>query len=202
MYKKSRLSATLVFAIALLSGCASTPNTNFYSLSSELKTDQRQPAANKEIALRIGPFGFPSYLQRPNIVTRTVGNRLEVSEFQRWAGSLEDDFHRVLGLNLGVLLNSSRISVYPAEMRFTPDYYLTGDVITFDGELGGRLTLEVSWTINRENDQDALVVKRSVFREPVNGNDYTALIAAYDRVLADYSREVQATLAGIMRRQQ
>ncbi len=86
-------------------------------------------------------------------------------------------------------------------MRFEPDYYLTGDVITFDGELAGMLTLDVSWTINKGNDQNALVVKRSVFNEPVKGNEYTALIAAYDRVLVRFSREVHSTLESIIRGQ-
>ncbi len=202
MYEKPLLFVTLFLSVALLIGCAATPNTNFYSLSSILTSDQGQPASGKEVGLRVGPFGFPSYLQRPNIVTRMAGNRLEVTDFHRWAGALEDDFHNVLGSNLGVLMNSSRISIYPAELRFEPDYYLTGDIITFDGELGGRLTLDISWTINRENDRNALVVKRTVMSEPVNGKDYSALIEAYDRVLVRFSREVQARLEGIMGRRE
>jgi uncharacterized lipoprotein YmbA len=161
---------------------------------------QAQTAATDEIALRIGPFEFPSYLQRPNIVTRRAGNRIEVAEFQRWAGSLEDDFHHALGSNLGVLLNTSRISVFPAEMRFEPDYYLTGEIVRFDGSLGGSLTLDVRWMLNRTSTQNALVVEHSVLHEPINGSEYADLVAAYDRVLVSLSKAVQAALIGLRNR--
>jgi hypothetical protein len=197
VFDKLFFTFAFVSAAILLASCASTPPTNFYSLSSGLTNERVQTVTSEEIALRIGPFEFPSYLQRPNIVTRRAGNRIEVAEFQRWAGSLEDDFQHTLGANLGVLLNTRRISVFPAEMRFEPDYYLTGEIVRFDGSLGGNLTLDVRWMINRTTTQDALVVEHSVLHEPINGSEYADLVAAYDRVLVSLSKAVQAALSGL-----
>jgi uncharacterized lipoprotein YmbA len=183
-----------------LANCAVTPETNFYSISSGLPEQRLQTAATDEIALRIGPFEFPAYLQRPNIVTRSAGNRINVDEFHRWAGSLEDDFHHVLGSNLGILLKTSRISVFPAEMRFEPDYFLSGEIVRFDGNLGGNLTLDVRWMISRTSTQDSLVVEHSVLSEPINGNEYTDLVAAYDRILVKLSKAVQTALIGLVQK--
>ena len=188
-----------IVTVMLLANCAATPDTHFYAISSGL-TDQRvQTPTTDEMGLRVGPFEFPAYLQRPNIVTRSAGDRIDVSEFHRWAGSLEDDFYHALGSNLGVLLNTSRISVFPAEMRFEPDYYLSGEVVRFDGDLGGSLTLEVRWMINRTNTQDALVVRHSILSEPIQGGEYTDLVAAYDRILVSLSKLVQKALIGLVR---
>ena len=199
MLDKSLFAMFYIATAMLLANCAATPETHFYSISSGLTDQRAHTAATDEIALRIGPFEFPAYLQRPNIVRRSAGNRINVEEFHRWAGSLEDDFHHALGSNLGVLLNTSRISVFPAEMRFEPDYYLSGEIVRFDGDLGGSLTLEVRWMINRTNTQDAVVVRHSVLSEPINGSEYSDLVAAYDRILVTLSKEVQRALIGLGR---
>jgi len=188
-----------VGTVLLLAGCATTPDTQFYSLSSGSAGPGGQSASTGELSLRIGPFEFPSYLQRPNIVTRSADNLIEVAEFHRWAGSLEDEFHQALGSNLGVLLKTRRISVFPSEMRFEPAYYLTGEVVRFDGRLGGSLTLDVRWTINRTPAEDALVVAHTVLSEPVEGAGYADLVAAYDRILLDLGKAVQARLEALVR---
>jgi hypothetical protein len=199
VFYKLLISLVSIVATMLLTNCAATPETHFYAISSGLTDQRAQTPATDEIALRIGPFEFPTYLQRPNIVTRHAGNRIDVAEFHRWAGSLEDDFHHALGSNLGVLLHSSRISVFPAEMRFEPDYYLTGEVVRFDGDLGGTLTLEVRWMINRSSTRDALVVEHSVLSEPIQGSEYTDLVVAYTRVLVSLGKAVQSALLGLDR---
>jgi uncharacterized lipoprotein YmbA len=192
------LPAAWVCLILCLAGCAAPPTTNFYALSGIEVYQQIQPDTQKEVALRVGPFGFPRYLQRPNIVTRSAGNQLEVAEFHRWAGSLEDDFHQALGANLGILLSSKRISVYPADIRFTPDFLLTGDVITFDGELAAEVTLAVRWTIHRGTEQNALTVEHSVIREPVKGDGYPALIDAYQQAVLRFSQQIEGKIESLL----
>ena len=66
-----------------------------------------------------------------------------VDEFDRWAGSLEDDFHRVLGTNLGSLLNTGTISVYPADSRLRSKYEVQGEINAFEGALGQQVLLDV-----------------------------------------------------------
>jgi len=63
-----------------------------------------------------------NYLDRPHIVSRAGRNKLKLSEFDRWAGSLERDVARVLVEDISSLLPADRFSI----VRWTP--YLEGQV--------------------------------------------------------------------------
>ena len=54
------------------------------------------------------------------------------------------------------------------------------------------------WTINGANDRKALRVKHSVLAEPVNGQDYPALIDAYQRILERLSREMHSEISSVL----
>jgi len=61
----------------------------------------------------VGPVELPEYLDRPQIMTCESRNELQFAEFDRWAGSLEKAFSRVLAVNLSILLSTDRVAVYP-----------------------------------------------------------------------------------------
>ena len=182
---------TVLLFFVLLSGCSSTPPSKFYSL----------PGANTDfvsvsdgLGLRIGPFSFPDYLRRPNIVTRLTTGMIDVAEFERWAGSLENDFLRVLGSHLGAALATGRMSTYPADLRFEPDYIVTGEVVTFDGSLSGEVTLDVHWVVGTAKHDEVRIARRSVIRESVGGAKYSALVEAHTRAVERLSAEIEAEL--------
>ncbi|MCB1821939.1 MAG: membrane integrity-associated transporter subunit PqiC, partial [Candidatus Competibacteraceae bacterium] len=78
----------------MLAGCGSTPPTAFYTLSplsASLPTAQTS-ASRSDVTIGVGPVTVPEFLDRPQIVTRTTANRLDVDEFHRWGGSLQEDF--------------------------------------------------------------------------------------------------------------
>ena len=66
-------------------------------------------------------------------MTRSGENRLVYDESHRWGGSLEQDFLRVLGENLALLLNTERVAVYPIDPTFPIAYRVALDVQQFDG---------------------------------------------------------------------
>jgi hypothetical protein len=133
---------------------------------------------------------FPRSLRRSQIVIRTGPNSLELDEFHRWAGSLESDFLDTLGSNLGALLSTDRVAVYPSEARFPLDYRVVLDVDRFDGSPGGTLVLSVRWTISAGDDAEAAVVKQSTIEQPVTGDTVDALVQAHDAAVAQLSRQI------------
>mgnify|MGYP001822220680 CR=1 FL=1 len=187
------LRLLLVFSMAaLLSGCigGATKPSSFYSLSASESSQQENVNRTGGPGIRIGLFAFPDYLSRPNIVTRSTDNSFVIDEFQRWAGSLENDFHRTLGANLGTLLDSGNISVYPADSLLSARYQVIGEVISFDGYLGQKAILDVRWLVVDEADNKAHGSMHSVIVEPVAGEDYAAFIAAQSRAVGRLSRAI------------
>lgn len=179
--------------LSLLSACGSSPNSNFYTLR-PVSDSGHAAGKQNDVGLRINRFTFPDYLDRPNIVTRPAGNRIDIAEFERWAGALSDEFHRVLGANLGILLNTPQISVYPADTTFEPKFYLSGNVVTFDGTLDGEVRLDIYWVINDESRHRVLDMRHSVITIKTQGKDYEALVDAYGRALSEISEKIYQAL--------
>ncbi len=187
---------TLGLAMMLLAGCRGTSEkSRFYKLSTILSSDEATKPAGKGVAIGIGPIKFPDHLDRPEIVTRTSRNALEIGEFDRWAGSLREDFSRVLTENLSILLSTDYVFVFPWQKTVPIDYRVTVEVSRFDGERGKSATLIARWTVIQEGEEKTLKsVRRSEVTGPADGNSYEAMVAALSRTVEKFSREIAETI--------
>jgi uncharacterized lipoprotein YmbA len=134
------------------------------------------------------------YLNQSKLVTRTSDNQLLQAEYDRWGGSLKDNFNHVLAENIGFLVPTDRISIYPWRKSVPIDYQVVLDVVRFDGELGQDALLVARWSLLGGPDRKLLEGGRARIREPVKGPDYTALVTAQSRALAKLSQEITAAI--------
>jgi len=65
---RSSLTVAVALALAALCGCASSPKSDFYTLSSVAPQTSNPPAA--PIAVLIGVVTVPDLVDRPQIVVR------------------------------------------------------------------------------------------------------------------------------------
>ncbi len=182
--------------LALTVACAHTELSRFYVLNS-LPAANGQDAERDDVVLGIGPIVMPEYLDRPQILTRTEGNELDYTEFHKWAEPLKDNFSRVLGENLSVLIPTNRIFLFPWRRAAKVNHKVAADVIQFEGALGGKSTLAVRWTVYRLDDrgkETVLAMKKSVYEAQAAGADYNATVSALNQTLEAFSREVAQTL--------
>jgi uncharacterized lipoprotein YmbA len=181
-----------LLTVFFVAACSTTPPVAYYTLNTLPEMQQEIPAAvmDDTLAIGIGPVEFPKFLDRPQIVTRKSQNQIEVSEFHRWAGSFPGDFSRVLAKNISILLPSDRVAVYPWGEQFSPTYRIKLDVEQFDGQLGERVVLEVTWMVTDQEGTKKLVVRKSLIEEPVSDKTYEALVVAESHALATLSRTI------------
>lgn len=170
--------------------CSTTPPVEYYTLStlSGIPRDATPTVMGETVAIGLGPVVFPQYLDRPQIVTRNSPNRIQVSEFHRWADSLPETFSRIIAQNISMLLPAVRVAVFPWEDWFHPVFRIKLDVEQFDAGISGQVLLNVAWSIRNQAGIDELVVKHTVITEPVPSDGYEALVAAESRALAALSR--------------
>ncbi|MBK5931307.1 PqiC family protein [Halochromatium salexigens] len=187
--------------LALLSACATSPSSRFYTLT-PLPEAQGQPGdiSGGTLAVGIGPVVFPQFLDRPQLVVRDGSNRLELEEFNRWGGTLQDDFLRVWGENLGHLLDTSRILIYPSESRMPLDFRITAEVVSFEGRQGGDATLKVRWAVMDPRLEQSLASREDLYRCPIaplpRGAGQEQSEPAADRMLAaDQSEAMVAAMS-------
>ncbi len=200
---KAREFSVATAAALLLGACAGTSApSRFYTLSSLADAPAHAAAHTaSEISVSIVRVTFPEWLDRTQVVTRSSRNRIVVAEFERWAGSLADDFTQVLGENLAVLLATTRIDTQPSERRFGVDYQLYIDVLHFEGALADHVSLKARWIVASGVDRTVAGIHGTSIDEPVDGADYEALIRAKSRALLRLSEDIASRLQEIAARQ-
>ena len=191
------LPVILAIAVIFLSGCRSQ-SPRFYTLSpiqeDQVSSKRKSPARNAVVG--IGPVKLADYLDQSMLVTRTSGNQAVKAEFDRWAGSLKDNFINVLADNLGVLLPTERIYLFPWRVSVPIDYQVVVDIVRCDGRLNDAAWLEARWSILGGPEKKLLKSNRSSIREPVSGGDYGDLVAAQSRAVARLSQEIAEAIQG------
>jgi hypothetical protein len=190
------------FVLLFMIGCTSSPASRFYTLSSLQKggSERRESTSDQGLVIIVGPIKFPAYLDRTEIVTRSGSNKIIVSDFDVWAGSLAEDFSRALAENLSVLLSTESVFVYP---RIHPDiakYRIGVDVIRFDGSLGGDVSLIARWGIFEVKERKMVFARKSTIIEPSGANGYEAMVAADSRALEKLSREIAASILALAKK--
>ena len=152
-------------------------------------------ASRPDLGLVVGPLELPRYLDRRELVTRDGAHRLVVADAHRWGGSMSSDVLRVVSGDLGRLLGTARVAVYPAEPRFPASYRVLLDIHEFEGVPGDKVTLRVRWTIAAVPDGRALVVEESAVEQPVASASYEDLVAAESAALGTVTRQIAERVA-------
>ncbi len=188
-----RCIGALLLALTL-AGCASSPPTRFYLLSAQTATPVG-PAVGFSVG--VGPLELPAYLDRPQIVTRTAGQEVEVAEFERWAEPLQDGVQRVLVENLAAALPGERVQGWPWRRATAPDWQVELRLTHFEREAGGDAALAVRWRVLDREGRERVPLRATEHRAHPGGADYPDTVAALDRVLADFAAEIAATLRSL-----
>jgi hypothetical protein len=197
----------LISAIALpaFAGCSGGEPTRFYLLTPIAEEASTMPSTG--MAVGVGPVALPRYLVRPQIVTQVDGNELQLTEFNQWGGELEDNFTRVLGTNIALLLPTEEIALYPWGAGPAPpiDYQVLIDITSFERDGTGDCVLTAFWRIARGDGSEILMTHRSSFREPVGvaaagdaaADSYQAIAAAMSKNVERLSREIVEALRAL-----
>jgi uncharacterized lipoprotein YmbA len=180
----------VIFLFMIVSGCASTDPSRFYTLHSSKSPDIVQPSSPYELFVMIGPVEIPDYLDRPQIVSRTNQNEITFSEFQRWAGSLKDDITRVLSEDLTELLSEDAISVSPWEWGVTSDYRIGVHIRRFDIMPEGNVLLNARCTLIDADGTTQLLMWEASITEPITEQTYDAKISSMSGALEKLSQDI------------
>lgn len=190
----------VLFIALFVTGCAtgSSP-VNFYTLNALEASASSTPGIARHLKIGLGPVDIPEMLDRPQIITRAGAHRLEFAEFDRWAGSLQNGISRVLAENLSVLLNTEDVVAYPWGGDVRVDYQVVVEVIGFDAVLNEQARLNVRWKLRQGEQGEVLKGGRSLFTQRIEGQGYETVVAALNRTLDRFSREITEAIRTLER---
>ena len=174
--------------------------SRFFTLSSLPQVEQgslRNSTRPEKMLLGIGPIRFPGYLDRQELVIRSAQNRFEVSEHDRWAEPLQENFSRVLSENLALLLNTDLIIIYPWSPTNRPQYNVEIDVLRLEPNSERDGQLFARWSVVHSGDKKVAVVKESRIIRNAKEKSTDGSVAALSEAVGDLSREIAETVSAI-----
>jgi uncharacterized lipoprotein YmbA len=182
-------------AVAVLAGCSSSPKSSFYTLSGDAPPAVVN-APRYSVAVMVA--SIPDSIDRPQVVLRTGGGRVEIREEQRWAGSLKDDIAQTFADDLARSLPDA--SVYTqnrAGAGADPTYRLAIGVQRFDSVLGQRADVDLQWTLTEKGQtrlqcRHAASVKASAMTDEVE-----ALVAAHRQAVRQVAERAAAAIVDV-----
>jgi uncharacterized lipoprotein YmbA len=191
-----------LIGLFLLAGCAESKPSRFYVLTP--LAAGKPTHAPDGLAIGVGPVVIPQYLDKPQIVTRSSDNRLDVGDVDQWGGRLSDNITRVLAENLSGLLATDRVSIYPWTDATAVGLQVTLDIVEFERDAGGAVTLSAFWNITDVASAKILVTRRSTIVKNVDpaakGADaYDSTVAAMSDALTTISQEIAAAIKALPR---
>ena len=196
-----RIGSVILFSAALFVwGCSAvSPAVQFYTLSAIQPGPADKMASDLKVV--VGPVRLPGYLDRPQMVFRTGKNKIQMVEYHRWADSLKENITWGLAENIGILLKSDHVSMYPRETADHPDYQVFINIRQFDGWFGKRVRIGAYWTV-RVSGHPSMTPSRqekTIVEEPVDGKTHQDMVAAFSRAIETLSRDIAGAILAMDR---
>jgi uncharacterized lipoprotein YmbA len=191
-----RIAALL--SLLLVAGCASVPETRFYTLSVPSQPPEIEVISRDSptpIFIDVLPISVPERLVRPQLVVRSGGSGLQAQLFileqDRWSSpfnyELRDAFASGIASQIGAVNNARGIR--------TPDqisYRIAIELSQFDAIVGDRVQTGFGWTITRSTDGRSIACHAAI-TEPIAGG-IEGVVAGIQRVVASVVADVSKNL--------
>jgi uncharacterized protein len=147
----------------------------------------------------LGPIKLPEYLDRDEVVTRVGPNRLELSEKDRWAEPLSNNFRQVIAQDLTQSLGTHSIMFFPWVGTTRIDYQVRIDVYRFETDPGANAQLVAHWQV-LDGSGKLLYAGDSKLSQQAQPGEPVA--AALSRTVEDLAREIASAIKSLPRHRQ
>ncbi len=180
-------------------GCSSLlapqpDQTRYFLLSAEPDMASASVPTSTE-ALALGPISFPDYLSRPEMITRTADNRIEVAPNARWAEPLDLTFKRILATDLSTALHGVPVFSFPWFGGGPHFRYRVEPVIDrFEAGPDQAAHLVAHWTVIDGRSDQMVAVEATAITVPMAGDGHPAQAVALSAAIDQYARAIAAKI--------
>ena len=188
---KTLILSLCFLGISFLTSClipeASHSVPDYFLLTSRA-VDSNQSANPNAVSFYVKEARLPHYLLDKRFVSRPSDNTIVFRENQRWGEPLEIGVGRVLGQNLGSLLNTFSYGVYPQRRKFEYNHEVEIFIERFEVVSENSVKLKAFWEINKKGG----LKERGAFEQTysLQNNDVKSQVRALSNLLFDLSNEI------------
>ena len=130
----------------MLAGCGASEHSRFYVLTENPAVLARVTVDPPITTVALGAVKLPAALDRPQMARRLNSDEISYSEYDRWAGPLDDMVRRVLIADLDGRL-APGVALIESNSASAANLTIAVDVIRFDADAAGLVTLNARWEI-------------------------------------------------------
>jgi uncharacterized lipoprotein YmbA len=206
---RRRLSVTVAAAVlgALAAGGCFAPRpdpSKFFVLApaAAAADDPIAPAGlpvSSSPTIGLGPIKLPEYLDRDEVVTRVGPNRLQLSDKDRWAEPLDNNFKQVMAQDLTQSLGTHSITFYPWFGTTRVDCQVRIDVYRFETDPSANAQLVAHWQV-LDGSGKLLYAGDSSLNEQARPGEPVA--AALSRTVDRLARQIASAIQSLPPRRQ
>ncbi|PWC78899.1 hypothetical protein TSH64_33140 [Azospirillum sp. TSH64] len=189
-------NAALALPLFVLAACQSTPDSRLYTLAVIPPAGTAQPAATMPRTLALGSLDLPMLIDRPQIVRRIDGNRVEALEYDRWAEPLADGLRSTLAGDLAARLPGTTMLPVAGSTVAENTPVLAVTVLRFDADASGRVVLDAQWTLSPGSGAGGRKIgpTRETVEVPEAGADPDAQVRKMSQAVATLADRIAAGL--------
>ena len=163
----------------------------YYLLEPLVNTET--PLTTQQVQLELGPIEFPTYLDRPQIVSRDQHNAIIIADHDRWAEPLPENLARTLRENFYKLIGDVQINAAPWNTGTDSSLTIQLTINRFDGIVGQQTDVDIRWTLYSTIDNKEILRQNFIAQLPI-GNSYRELVNGLNQALANVSTEIATAL--------
>ncbi len=138
-----------------------------------------------QLPIDIRHLSLPTYLERPQLMTRNQQYQMRLAENHQWAGNLRKNIRRTLMQNLSIYTASKHINLHPTNRHALK---LDLAILNYEYQSHGHVLLQVQWMLSNAT-QTQQQISRYTSR-PVKAHDYRAISAAMSLLLSQLSHDI------------
>jgi uncharacterized lipoprotein YmbA len=186
----------MVVSMMVVSGCAGPSQpTRFYRLDGAVISEQMIDLKPQPGLVRIGiaPVEVAGYLDRPQMIERQTTHRLELYEFDQWAGSLQENLLSLLSDQLQQQLRKMQVIAYPWPSRMVPDYELNLSISRFE-RVKRQIVLQGRWSLTQRTSGQIVMMQQIRLKEPFSGSGIEASIRAASQAVKRLSEHMASEI--------
>jgi uncharacterized lipoprotein YmbA len=182
----------------LLAGClgggATTPVR--YYLVDEIEPVNVPFSSDKPLIIEIIDLHVPQYLERFNIATRSIENRLVFSEYNQWGENFRKNLMRTMARNLSKLLSTVDIGTPMSRSMSLPDYRIQIYIEKFEQDIDGKVRLVARWQLSDAAESKPIDVYSAELESNivVEESDYDQIVSVMRELYGEFSNRIAATI--------
>ena len=190
---RARCLALCGLATLLLAGCASSPPSKFYTLTSTPASAAASSAATAALPIRVASVHIPPMLDRQEIARPSAGNQLEINGQERWDAPLDEMIQQVLTRDLLTRLPAGKV-ILPSAPAPANLQSIALNVLQFQSDVTGSVVLEGSWSLVPAHATSPILIRDFRYTAAASSHSTADEVSTMSALLGQLADEIASSL--------